>query len=121
MIRSIFLYTTSNHSFHFLVKSSKHFNLFEYIQFYFKVEFKPKLTPKFVVKHSPYFNYTFCLNKYNFLYEVQLQNMVENFINSQIIISSTLRCFENYDLFSDQIKTDAEFKFKSTISQNTGN
>ena len=67
------------------------------------------LSPEFVIKHSPYFNYTFCLNKYNFLYEVQLQNIAENLLNVKIIISSS-GSFENYELFFDEIKTDTEFK-----------
>ena len=67
-------------------------------------------SPEFVIKHSPYFNYTFCLNKYNFLYEVQLQNILENLPNVKIVISSSSGYFENYDLFFDEIRTETEFK-----------
>lgn len=68
------------------------------------------LTPKFIIKHSPYFNYTFCLNKYNFLYEVQLHNILENLENVKIEITSSLGCFEKYQLFFDEIKCEVEFK-----------
>lgn len=32
------------------------------------------LTPEILVKNTPYFNYAFCLNRYNFLFEVKVVN-----------------------------------------------
>lgn len=67
-------------------------------------------TTEFIIKNSPYFNYTFCLNKYNFLYEVKLQNLPETLQNVKIEISSSIGCFENYQLFFDEIKNASNSK-----------
>ncbi len=56
---------------------------------------------KILVKHSPYFNYIFCLNKYNFLYEVIIENLGEHNKNLKLEITSSLGIFENYEIFMD--------------------
>ena len=77
------------------------------------------------VKHAPYFNYTFCLNKYSFLQEIQLKNLVENLSNVKVEISSSLGIFDVCELHFDLLKKEAifsihefDFKYNLTLIKN---
>lgn len=61
------------------------------------------MTPEIQVNHSPYFNYIFCLNKYNFLFEITVKNINEQVENIKVEISSSYGIFEDYTVFIDKI------------------
>lgn len=47
------------------------------------------------IQHSPYFNYTFCLNQYPFLQSIAFRDVTEDFENLNLQISSSLGLFKN--------------------------
>jgi len=59
--------------------------------------------PEIQVKSSPYFNYIFCLNKYNFLFEVAVKNIGAYSENIKVEISSSYGIFKDYEIFIDKI------------------
>lgn len=60
-------------------------------------------TPEIIVKSTPYFNYTFSLNKYNFLSSVTVVNLNEELENIKVEISSSHGIFEKYSTFIDKV------------------
>ena len=62
------------------------------------------------IQHSPYFNYTFCLNQYPFLQSIAFREVSEDLENLNIQISSSLGLFEKYDIYIDKIKANALYK-----------
>ncbi|MGX9986918.1 DUF3320 domain-containing protein [Soonwooa purpurea] len=64
------------------------------------------LNPEIHIKNAPYFNYTFCLNKYNFIFEIIFQNIPSNLENIKIEITSSLGIFEKYRVFIDRISAN---------------
>lgn len=62
------------------------------------------------IQHSPYFNYTFCLNQYPFLQSIAFRDVTEDFENLNLQISSSLGLFQKYDVYIDKIKANALYK-----------
>ena len=62
------------------------------------------------IQHSPYFNYTFCLNQYPFLQSIAFREVTKDFENLNLQISSSLGLFEKYDVYIDEIKANALYK-----------
>lgn len=60
-------------------------------------------TPEIIVKSTPYFNYTFSLNKYNFLSLVTVVNLNEELENIKVEITSSQGIFEKYSTFIDKV------------------
>ena len=62
------------------------------------------------VKHTPYVNYTFVLNRYNFLQQISFSEVSEDLENLNLQISSSLGIFEIYNTYIDQLKKDSLYK-----------
>ncbi|ROI10776.1 DUF3320 domain-containing protein [Chryseobacterium sp. H3056] len=60
--------------------------------------------PELAINHAPYFNYTFSLNKYHFLYEIELRHFQDYNENLKITVSSSLGIFDIYNVFVDRIE-----------------
>ncbi len=65
---------------------------------------------KVIINHHDYFNYTFCLNKYNFLNGIILTEAIEDLQNIRILIQSSLSLFEDYEIYIDELKKDSTIK-----------
>ncbi len=82
------------------------------------------LTPEILVKNTPYFNYAFCLNRYNFLFEVKIVNLDEELENVKVEITSDQRIFEKYSTFIDKIAggsftlTHFDFQYELQLLKN---
>src|SRR5690606_30699765 len=82
------------------------------------------LTPEIIVKNTPYFNYAFCLNRYNFLFEVKVVNLDEELENVKVEITSDQRIFEKYSTFIDKIAggsftlTHFDFQYELQLLKN---
>nr|WP_314496875.1 DUF3320 domain-containing protein [uncultured Chryseobacterium sp.] len=62
------------------------------------------------VEHTPYINYTFVLNRYNFLQQISFSEVSEDLENLNLQISSSLGIFETYNIYIDQLKKDSLYK-----------
>ncbi len=62
------------------------------------------------IQHSPYFNYTFCLNQYPFLQSIAFREVAEDLENLNLQITSSLGLFEKYDVYIDKIRQNALYK-----------
>ncbi len=62
-----------------------------------------KLPVEITVKNAGYINYTFCLNKLNFLYEVVIDNLESLCQNIKIEIRSDLGIFDPYVVHIDEV------------------
>lgn len=82
------------------------------------------LTPEIIVKNTPYFNYAFCLNRYNFLFEVKVVNLDDELENVKVEITSDQRIFEKYNAFIDKIAggsftlTHFDFQYELQLLKN---
>ncbi len=68
--------------------------------------------PKFelLIQHNSYINYTFVLNKYNFLQNLSFREITEDLENLNLQISSSLGIFETYTIYIDQLKKGSLYK-----------
>lgn len=68
--------------------------------------------PKFElqIQHNSYINYTFVLNKYNFLEKISFRDVTEDLENLNLQISSSLGVFETFNVYIDQLKKDSLYK-----------
>lgn len=62
------------------------------------------------IQHSPYFNYTFCLNQYSFLQSIAFREVAEDLENLNLQITSSLGLFEKYDVYIDKIRQNSLYK-----------
>ncbi|QES89652.1 DUF3320 domain-containing protein [Rhizosphaericola mali] len=82
------------------------------------------LTPEIVVGYYPFINYTFCLNKYNFLQEIEVHNLPENTENIKVEVSSSLDIIKEYQVFIDKpidgkiIVSKFDFQFNLSLLRN---
>lgn len=81
-------------------------------------------TPEIIVKSTPYFNYTFSLNKYNFLTSVTVVNLSEELENIKVEISSSQGIFVKYSTFIDKVSggsfslTQFDFRYQLQLLKN---
>lgn len=62
------------------------------------------------IQHNSYINYTFVLNKYNFLEKISFRDVSEDLENLNLQISSSLGIFETYNVYIDQLKKNSLYK-----------
>lgn len=62
------------------------------------------------IQHHSYINYTFVLNKYNFLEKISFLEVTEDLENLNLQISSSLEIFETYNVYIDQLKKGSLYK-----------
>lgn len=55
------------------------------------------------IEHLPYFNYTFCLNKYAFLERIVLENLHVEESTVKLVVTSSLGIFEPLTLYIDKV------------------
>ncbi len=65
---------------------------------------------KLQIQHRLYINYTFILNRYNFLEQISFREVTEDLESLNLQISSSLGIFETYNIYIDQLKKDSLYK-----------
>ena len=71
------------------------------------------ITLRVSIHRTPYFNYSFCLHNYSFLERIEIDEVLEDYEDIRIDISSEIGIFEPYTYFLDKLSAEGSLSLKT--------